>query len=208
MARQAKLTTDQLAEVLTFFKEERSSDEIAGIIGVPRGTISATRANWTRGAYDHLDIGETSAGVEEIDDEKLIKTAERTVFRIESDMQNALRRHIDQLEPNLTIIDNGSEKVVSFGGRIDITARDEVGVAVVIELKAGPADHNAIAQILSYVGALSETERNVRGILVAGGFSAQAVAAARAAPNIRLLKYGYTFTFDPVEDGNAKAAIP
>jgi RecB family endonuclease NucS len=34
-------------------------------------------------------------------------------------------------------------------GQIDITARDKAGSTVVIELKAGPADRDAVRQILS-----------------------------------------------------------
>ena len=195
-------TADQIARIVALIKEGRTNDEIANITGEPRGSISAFKANWTRGAYGDID-DEDSTNIEEIDTAKILKSAEKTIFRIELDMQNALRRHIDQLESGLTIIDEGKEKIVSFGGKIDITARDKIGSAVVIELKAGPADQDAIAQILSYMGALGETEQHVRGILVAGDFSLRAISAARAVPNIRLLKYTYTFSFEPIGAVNA-----
>jgi endonuclease len=83
-------------------------------------------------------------------------------------------------------------------GRIDITARDERGTTVVIELKAGAADRDAIGQILSYIGDLTDRTTQVRGILVAREFSARAVAAARATPNVRLVQYGFRFTFETV----------
>ncbi len=66
-------------------------------------------------------------------------------------MQAALRIEIAQLEPNLTIADDGAERSVN-SGFIDITARDASGATVVVELKAGAAGQRAIAQILSYMG--------------------------------------------------------
>jgi hypothetical protein len=56
---------------------------------------------------------------------------------LERDMQAALRVEINQLEPGLTIIDEGVERSVD-SGFIDITCRDGSGMTVVIELKAGP----------------------------------------------------------------------
>jgi RecB family endonuclease NucS len=78
----------------------------------------------------------------------------------------ALRRRIEQLEPGLTIIDGDSEQTVA-AGRIDITARNKDGSIVAIELKAGPADRNAIGQILYYIGDLTERSPRVCGIVVA-----------------------------------------
>ena len=58
------------------------------------------------------------------------------LFGLERDLQAALRRTIEQLEPGLEIIDDGAERSVS-SGFIDITARDAGGSIVVIELKTG-----------------------------------------------------------------------
>ena len=60
------------------------------------------------------------------------------LFGLERDLQAALRRTIEQLEPGLEIIDDGAERSVS-SGFIDITARDAGGSIVVIELKTGTA---------------------------------------------------------------------
>jgi len=49
----------------------------------------------------------------------------------------------------------------------------------VIELKAGPADRDAMGQILSYIGDLIEASTRVCGIVVAREFSSWAIAAAR-----------------------------
>ena len=120
---------------------------------------------------------------------------------LERDMQAALRIEIDQLEPGLTIIDDGAERSVD-SGFIDITARDISGMTVVIELKAGPAGQRAVAQILSYMGdvAAEEESGKVRGILVASSFDGKAKAAARMVPSLILRKYSVRFLFS---DGQA-----
>jgi hypothetical protein len=126
-----------------------------------------------------------------------VEEAIETTFTIESDLQAALRLHIDQLEPGLEIIDGGKEKIVD-SGRIDITARDIDGATVVIELKAGEASRRAIGQILAYMGDLTDGKKPVRGILVARDLSQQAIAAARVVPGLQLRKYSFKFTFQAV----------
>ncbi|KAA0573212.1 endonuclease NucS domain-containing protein [Azospirillum sp. Sh1] len=120
-------------------------------------------------------------------------------FGLERDMQAALRTEIEQLEPGLTIIDDGAERSVQ-SGFIDITARDAQGRTVVIELKAGTARHQAVAQIASYMGdVLVEEGGEVRGILVASGFDAKTKAAARVIPTLKLRQYSFKFLFTEVE---------
>ncbi|MBK8161578.1 MAG: DUF91 domain-containing protein [Gammaproteobacteria bacterium] len=115
---------------------------------------------------------------------------------LERDMQAALRSRIDQLESGLTIIDDGAERSVE-SGFIDITARDQSGVTVVIELKTGVAGPRAVAQILSYMGDIiaEQDGAGVRGILVASDFDSRAKAAARVVPNLALRKYSVRFLF-------------
>ncbi len=115
---------------------------------------------------------------------------------LERDMQAALRHEIEQLEPGLTIIDDGAERSVD-SGFIDITARDASGATAIIELKAGVAGQRAVAQILSYMGDVAADEEGgrVRGIIVASSFDSKAKAAARMVPNLILRKYRVRFTF-------------
>ena len=69
----------------------------------------------------------------------------------------------------------------------------------IIELKAGIADHRAVSQLASYIGALEEEEDGeIRGLLVAAGFTDRALYAARVIPRIGLKRYGFTFTFRDV----------
>jgi len=113
-------------------------------------------------------------------------------------LQVALRANIEQLESGLRIIDGGKERVTEEG-RIDITAEDKRGNIVVIELKAGGAKPAIVAQVLSYVSEVAESDKKpVRGILVAGGFHKRVILAARAVPNLQLKKYSFLFAFEPV----------
>lgn len=120
---------------------------------------------------------------------------------LERDMQATLRRAIEQLEPDLEIIDDGAERSVS-SGFIDITARDAKGAIVVIELKTGTARQKAVGQILSYMGDLADEEPDteVRGILVASEFDKKARAAARVVPTLSLRAYKVNFEFTTADE--------
>lgn len=133
---------------------------------------------------------EPQAGSEEGD--------ERHTFALERDLQRALRRDISQLEPGLRIVDGGSERKVE-AGLIDITAEDERGNLVVIELKVNSARPDSFTQLMAYMASLrSEERRPVRGILVAADFHDRVVMAAQEAPNLQLKRYSYEFSFvDP-----------
>jgi len=113
------------------------------------------------------------------------------------DLQTSLRRCIAQLEPGLMITDGDSEQTVA-SGRIDITARDRAGTIVVIALKDGEADGDAIGQSLAHMGDMMTDGAPVRGILVARDFTPSAVSAARAVENLRLVQFGFRFIFEPL----------
>ena len=128
---------------------------------------------------------------------------------LERDLQAALRRAIEQLEPGLEIIDDGAERSVA-SGFIDITARDARGAIVVVELKTGTARQGAVAQVLSYMGDIAEEEpdQTVRGLLVAGDFDEKARSAARVLPNhvLSLRSYRVRFEFEDVDETSRTAA--
>lgn len=126
------------------------------------------------------------------------ETGMETTFTLERDLQSALCANLEQLEKGLRASDGGREYQVP-SGRIDILAKDGQGRLVVIELKAGTADRDAIGQIQSYMGDIqTDNSANVRGIVVAGDFTPRAIAAAKVAPNISLRKYIYNFHFERV----------
>lgn len=180
------LPEEQRQAIRSLLGDGLDSQAIAAQLGVSPNTVAGVKAQITRGTYvDNGGIAEAEA------------SAVDTAFGLERDLQLALRRSIEQLEPGLTIIDGDREKTVA-SGRIDITARDQEGLTVVIELKAGAADRDAVGQLLSYVGDLMDQETKVRGILVAREFTPRAVSAARAAPGVRLVSYSFQFTFQTV----------
>jgi RecB family endonuclease NucS len=147
---------------------------------------------------DEGDTTFTSEVLPEVPEGDDAVEVEEITFGLERDLQSALRANIGQLEPGLRIIDAGRERATE-AGRIDITALDDTGAVVVIELKAGMATPDAVAQILAYMGTVVESENKpVRGILVAGDFHKRVVLASRAIPNLTLRKYAFQFRFDAV----------
>lgn len=176
------------AEIVDLLRKGVDPAEISRRTGATRGRIAAITAHLTRGTYEQVRNAEALNELEE---------STETTFGLERDLQSALRRHIDDLEQGLFVIDDGKERKVP-SGFIDITARDRDGSAVAIELKAGTADRGDLGQVLSYIGDLMEQEPSVRGLLVAGDFTTRAIAAARAAPNVRLVRYGIRFSFETV----------
>ena len=129
-------------------------------------------------------------------EDEIVIDAEEITFGLERDLQSALRTNIDQLETCLKIIDDGKERITE-AGRIDITAQDTKGDIVVIELKAGTAGPDVVAQILAYMGTVAEaTNQAVRGILVAGDFHKRVILASRAISNLELKRYSFQFKFD------------
>ena len=142
-------------------------------------------------------IGE-STELEDAGEEELIE-AEEITFGLERDLQSALRGNIESLERGLKIIDNGKERTTA-AGRIDITAQDVNGNIVIIELKAGEAKPEIIAQVLSYMTAVAEEDgKPVRGILVAGDYHKKVILAARAIPNLEIKRYSFQFSFETLK---------
>ncbi|HUV02996.1 MAG TPA: endonuclease NucS domain-containing protein [Desulfobacteria bacterium] len=182
------ISEKQKSEVIALIQKGKlSREQIAAKVGVAPGTVSAIKAHLTMGRY-----------TEPSEAEEVIEAVE-TTFGLERDLQIALRSNIEQLEQGLKIIDGGKERTTE-AGRIDITAEDQQGAIVVVELKAGAANSDCVAQILSYIGALSEKEQKpVRGILVAGDFPRRVVFATRAVPDLQLKKYTFRFSFETVK---------
>ena len=121
---------------------------------------------------------------------------ENQKLSLERDMQRFLRRDIARLGSDLTIIDEGAERAVS-SGFVDILARDSNGTVVVIELKAGKTDARVIGKVLGYMGDIADEDdtQNLRGIIVAHEFDQRTKSAARAVPNLTLVRYAVSFTF-------------
>ncbi len=94
--------------------------------------------------------------------------AKFTMYVSEKEVKDIIEEFPEIIEPGLKILER--EKRVE-DGIIDFLARDSKGRIVVIEVKDERAGIDAGKQLLRYVKALSKTGGEVRGILVAPGFS-------------------------------------
>lgn len=197
-------THDRFAEVLqelSYSKNDEQSDALnpsrIKIDGNLYNSLSTYRTALTRYLEyrdANLDDNDLTPGEPDNDD------GQARLFGLERDLQAALRSSIKQLDPGLTVTDGGIERSVA-SGFIDITARDADGNVVVIELKAGTARRDAVAQILSYMGDIATEKANdVRGILVAGEFDKKARSAASMVPALSLQSYRVKFEFESVDD--------
>lgn len=116
---------------------------------------------------------------------------------LEKDLHSYLAARVSEIEAGLSLVENGIEYQTE-AGRIDLLVRDSSNHLVVIELKAGKAKDNALGQLLGYIGCLSATESNVRGILIASGFDSRVVFAARGLSNVKLVKYQLSFNLQEI----------
>ena len=57
---------------------------------------------------------------------------------------------------------------------------------------------------LSYMGDLTDKGARVRGILIAREFPSRAVSAARVTPSLRLVRYGFRFTFETATGSSSR----
>jgi RecB family endonuclease NucS len=183
------VSADMRNKVFQLLDEGKNSADIAYKLGVPKQAIAAIKAHRTMGTYSENPV----ANQEETEKRE---EALETTFSLERDLQDALLKNIQQLEPDLKVVEGGKEFAVP-SGRIDILASDAKQCRVVIELKTGSADRDSIGQVLSYMGdlKLAKPGIQVRGILLAGDFTERAIAAATAVPTIKLMKYSFKFSF-------------
>lgn len=121
-------------------------------------------------------------------------------FSLERDLQIAIRKQIASLESGLQIVDGGSERRV-LTGSIDILAKDNNGIFVVIELKAGDCPRGSLEQLLGYAKDIKDEEGvgEVRMYLIAKSFSDRTLAASTFISNLKLVEYDYSVFFRTVE---------
>ncbi|RVT84210.1 DUF91 domain-containing protein [Rhodobacteraceae bacterium CCMM004] len=118
-------------------------------------------------------------------------------FRYEQDLEAALSRSLEQIEPGLTLVEQQRSLP---SGLLDVLARDARGGLVAIELKAVTAKREVLGQIAAYMADLQdETGTLPRGLIVAPEFDTKLISGARLIAGLGLLRYRFAFTFEPVE---------
>ena len=147
-------------------------------------------------------VSEASQNVDE--DEPAINADVEESFEarasLERDIHGYLASRLAELEPGLTLHEDGVEYQTD-AGRVDTLAVDANQQLVAIELKAGKAGDRALGQLLGYVGCLSchkAINRQIRGVLVAADFDNRVVYACKNLPNVKLMKYTLSFTFGEI----------
>lgn len=165
-------------------------------------------SKWQQSHYDwyksqiktgRIEVTELLENVESVDEEVAEeKVVTEFAISIEKDLQIYLSNRLSEIETGLTLV--GTEYGTD-AGFIDILCKDANGNYVVIETKAGKAKDAALGQILGYIGAMINGENStlIRGILVANDFENRLTLAAKALPNISLVKYNLSFSFTKVE---------
>jgi len=116
---------------------------------------------------------------------------------MEKDLELFLYDDISVLDRSFILpdIENRQPKVAS--GFIDILAQDDSGAYVVIELKAGMAKDQALAQVLAYMSDVEEEfNTEVKGVIVAHEFSEKLVKASKRVNGVKLVKYKVAFEFE------------
>jgi endonuclease len=149
---------------------------------------------------DQVSEGRPDAEEEENDISAEVEESFETRASLERDVHDYLASHLTELEPGLTLHKNGVEYQTD-AGRVDIFAMDGNQQSVAIEIKAGKAGDRALGQLLGYMGCLScsgDTNRQIRGILVAADFDNRVIYACKNLPNVRLMKYTLNFTFGQI----------
>ena len=150
---------------------------------------------------DNIDVHvEDEESLEEVDSEEYIEAT----ISLERDLEEYIIRDLNQIEPGLVLYSNEGITGRQYNtevGRIDILALDKKGDLVVIELKAGTANHSVIGQILGYISWIRQNisqGKNVRGIIIADDFDKRVKYASSELSNITLKKYEVSFKIKDV----------
>lgn len=148
------------------------------------------------------DVDDDAGGDDEPDAPSIVGSSTRgqanaTEFLYERDLQLFLAKHLDRIEPGLTLYSDegvdGLEFEAGGGRRIDILATDAAGGLVVIELKVSKGYDRVVGQLLRYVNwvkmNVAEKGQQVRGIIICRSMTDDLRMACAGIPNVELYEY-------------------
>jgi hypothetical protein len=130
-----------------------------------------------------------------------------TEFAFEEQLRDYLAENLSSLEPGLSLwpVENGDavEFQVDEQGpsrRIDILAKDNEGLPVVIELKVSRGHEKTVGQALYYRARIRQRfgAKRVRIFIVASEISPELRAAASEVPAVLLFEYSLAFKVNPI----------
>jgi hypothetical protein len=151
--------------------------------------------------YQRYLDGDLGSGDDDAEDEE---DPTDTGFAQEEDLRDYLVTNLHLIEPGLQpwpADKGGALEHPVDGRRIDILARDQSGVPVVIELKVSRGHERTIGQALYYRAKVRDKfgEERVRIILVAREIGQELKMACRELLDVSLFEYQLSMTVSPAQ---------
>jgi predicted nuclease of restriction endonuclease-like (RecB) superfamily len=136
----------------------------------------------------------------EKDDEENLKINN---FTYERDLKYSMITQVGELFPGYKIFGKQGEGIeYTIGGkRIDLLLENTIeNEILIIELKAGIADYNVLAQISNYYGLLSKEfpNKKIKGIIIAGEIDDSLINACSITDKIEVRKYKMKLTLEKI----------
>jgi predicted nuclease of restriction endonuclease-like (RecB) superfamily len=137
--------------------------------------------------------------IEEDDDENL----KINNFTYERDLKYSMVTQVGELFPGYKIFGKQGEGIeyTIAGKRIDLLLENTIeNELLIIELKAGVADDNVLAQISNYYGLLSKEfpNKKIKGIIIAGEIDDSLIHACSITDKIEVKKYKMKLTLEKI----------
>jgi len=131
--------------------------------------------------------------------EHQLDAEEQREFAYEKDLQNFLAKNMELIEPGMRLYEDEGFRGIEFPAgsrRIDLLAVDSEDRLVAIELKASRAYDRVVGQVARYMGWVQQnmdTEKQVRGIIIAHTISDDLRLAVSISNRISLMEYKLQF---------------
>jgi len=120
-----------------------------------------------------------------------------SLVSVERDLRDYLADHPSEIGEGLKTV---AREYRTDVGYIDLLCEDKEGNWVVVETKKDRESDAVVGQLLRYMGWLREhEERNIRGIIIAGGSDRKLRYAVGALGDVRLLYYRLKFEISDQE---------